>query len=136
MCSTECEELVQKHHDEFLLMTIIAIRAKRTLSTSQKGLQIGEALISHTSSGLTRKRYRISLRKLIQKQFVAIRRASKGTIAKLLNTKIYDINPEGEGPSKGPSGGPSQCLSPYTFKKYKRKSALKSQKEEYSKKFD
>jgi hypothetical protein len=111
--SPEMFDMVVNHPKCFLLLTLIAARARYSGSSSLNGLQIGEARIGDFKKcGLTRKEYRTALDKLEAWHFVATKRANKGTIAKLLDNPIYEyeFNPKGQQnghqrASKGPAEG-------------------------------
>src|SRR5574338_783773 len=88
----------------FLLLQLVAERARRTLN-DPSGLQIGEAYIGdHKSFGATRQQYRTALKHLVDKQFLQIiencrtRKKSTtgsttiGTKVKLIDNTIWDIN--------------------------------------------
>ena len=84
-----------RHPREFALLSLIAYRAKRTSSFSAMGLEPGEALIGdHTAAGLTRRQYRTAIQNLSKWGFSTFKPTNKGTIARLTNSNIYDINPE------------------------------------------
>jgi hypothetical protein len=77
----------------FTLLSLIAYRARRTSNFSSDNLEIGEALIGdHKSAGLTRQEYRSALFWLKTRQFITTRATNKGTIAKLINTDVFDPN--------------------------------------------
>ena len=79
-------------HREFFLLSVIAMRARRTPDAVYK-LAVGEALIGDWASyGMTRQNYRTALANLKEWGLVTIRTTRKGTIAKLSNTEVYDIN--------------------------------------------
>lgn len=77
----------------FALLTIVAIRARRTDIFNINNLKPGEALIGdYASCGLTRQQYRTALSKLKKWKFITTKATNKGTIATLVDTRIYDIN--------------------------------------------
>lgn len=79
----------------FVLATVIAYRARRTDSFNVHGLDVGEALIGdHASYGLTRQQYRGAMQRLKKWQIATFRSTNKGTIAKLADSSVYDINVE------------------------------------------
>ncbi len=89
------------YHNEFILLTIIALRARRTQS-KVADLQIGQALIGdYENYGLTEKKYRTAKKNLEKWGLVAFKGTSKGTIATLIESSIYDINIELAGEQKG-----------------------------------
>jgi hypothetical protein len=86
----------------YTLLSLIAYRARRSEGFDVHGLEPGEALIGdHESVGMTRKQYRVRLNRLVCGGFVAIRRADRGTIAKVLDTRIFDINADEGGHQNG-----------------------------------
>ena len=101
--SEETAELLREPN-AFALLTIIALRAKRTISFSIHNLQTGQALIGdYFNYGLTRQQYRTALQKLEKWGFVTINTTSKGTITTLINKRIYDINQDDEQPIDQPT---------------------------------
>jgi hypothetical protein len=87
-------ELIEKHPKAFLLLSQIALRARRT-SSKVSGLEPGEALIGDfKKAGLTQQEYRTAKIILNKLGFATFRTTNRGTIAKLLDTSIFDINIE------------------------------------------
>lgn len=79
------------------LVTQIAQRARRVNGFNADGLGIGEAMLGdYANIGLTRQEYRTALKKIEKLGIATIRTTNKGTIGKLTNTSIYDINIEGD----------------------------------------
>ena len=77
----------------FMLLTQIARRARRMDSFSVDNLEPGEALIGDYSEiGLTYQQYRSAKERLKKYGLATFKPTNKGTIAKLVNTNIYDIN--------------------------------------------
>jgi hypothetical protein len=94
--SRKTNELI-KDRNAFALLAQIALRAKRTNDFSVHGLEIGEALIGdYKSIGLTERKYRTAKAKLREWGFVTTKATNKGTIAKLINSEVFDINEEAE----------------------------------------
>jgi len=87
-------DLLENDPKAFLLLTHIALRARRNvLAYSPIPLDINQALIGdHEKIGLTRQEYRTALKRLVQYGLIRFKTFNKGTVATLLNTKIYDIN--------------------------------------------
>jgi len=76
------------------LLSIIAFRASRTGSTVY-GLEPGEAFVGdYKNLKLTRSKYRTALKKLEKRGFITTRTTNRGTIAKLVDSEVYDINIE------------------------------------------
>jgi len=79
----------------FTLLTVIAQRAKRTGTLDVHGLELGEAMLGdHRNYGMSRQQYRATIKRLKKYQLATFRTTNKGTIAKLTDTRIYDINIE------------------------------------------
>lgn len=115
----QTEELMKKPN-EFMLLTLIAYRARRTLDPDD-GLEIGEALVGdYKACGLTERKYRTAKKHLKATGKVTFKATNKGTVAKLINSDIYDINTE---ESDGQSDRPSA-----TKKKLKNSSPKKKSK--------
>lgn len=90
--SHETFELL-KDPTAFILLTTIALRARRTDEFNIHDLRSGEALVGdHDRCGLTRRQYRTAMRRLARWGFAAFRPTTRGTIATLCDTSIYDIN--------------------------------------------
>jgi len=84
---------ILKDPDAFVLLTQIATRAKRNETFNIHGLEQGEALIGdYRNCGLTERRYRTSKHKLEKWGKATFRATNKGTIAKLTDASIYDLN--------------------------------------------
>ncbi len=88
----EIEELAKDHHC-FMLMWQIAYRARRNNEFSTDNLKIREALVGDCKNiGLTRRQYRTCLNRLTDWGFVTIKTTNKGTIATIVDKRLYDIN--------------------------------------------
>lgn len=98
--------LMANHPNAYLLLNLVALRAQRT-PNSPSGLIIGEALIGdYESIGATRGQYRAALKVLIRMKYLTISETCRtrkkattatttvGTKVRLLNSDIWDINPE------------------------------------------
>ncbi len=86
------EELLQKP-DCFTLLTQIALRAKRSDDFNLHNLKIGESFIGdYQRAGLTEQRYRTAKNNLAKWGFATFKATNKGTVAKLTDTRVYDIN--------------------------------------------
>ncbi len=77
------------------VLNVIARRARRT-PDPLNGLQIGECFVGHKGLGLSEQQYRTVKKNLTKWGFVEFKKAERvtdrGTVAKLLNTDVYDIN--------------------------------------------
>ncbi len=77
----------------FVLLAIIARRAKRTDKYNRNNLQAGEALIGdYKNYGMSEQNYRTAKSQLTRAKFITVKVTNKGTIAKLINTDVFDIN--------------------------------------------
>jgi len=98
--------LIKRSNFAFILLCIIASRARRT-SNNTDGLEIGEAYLGDWESyGMTRQNYRTALKVLISSNFIKISETNRtrkksttgttteGTKVKLLNSEVWDINSE------------------------------------------
>ena len=94
-CGEETTELLRQHPNAFLLLTQIAIRAKWKDCPITK-LRAGQAFIGDwREAGLhSEKAYRHAKKTLIDCQLAAFRGASKGTVATLVNAKVFSISNE------------------------------------------
>jgi len=79
------------------LLSVVAYRARRTNTTlNPHGLQLGEALIGdYRSYGMTCRNYRTAKQQLEKWDLATFKATNKGTIAKLADTSVYDINING-----------------------------------------
>jgi len=77
----------------FILLTVIALRARRTDEFNIHNLRSGEALIGdYAKYGLTRRQYRTAMKRLGQWGLAAFKPTTHGTVAALSDTRVYDIN--------------------------------------------
>lgn len=91
--SKNAEEMLRRRPTAFLLLFLIAQRARRTIDSNFDNLQIGEAKIGdYESYGATEQIYRSDKIFLEKFNFATFRGTDKGTIAKLIDTSIFDIN--------------------------------------------
>jgi len=90
--TTETLELL-KDPNAFTLLTVIALRARRTDAFNTHNLKPGEALLGdHASYGLTRQQYRSARRRLDRWGLAAFKPTVGGTVARLLHDQVYDVN--------------------------------------------
>ena len=95
MRNPELIEMITNHPSTFLLLCVIAFRARRSVS-KVKGLEKGEALIGdYKNYGLTEQNYRTAKKNLEKWKILTYRVTGRGTIAKLVDTTFVDINMEG-----------------------------------------
>ncbi len=126
--SKESNFFLEHHPNAFLLLALIATRARR-ISGNPDGLEIGEARIGdYSKCGIeSRKKYRTALELLIKKKIIekvetcrtrqksATGTTTVGTKVKLLRSDIWDINSEDSnhrlghrGATEGPPMGHEQ----------------------------
>jgi len=90
--SEKFREIIMIRPTAFVLLATIAERARRTDSTIG-GLTAGEALVGdYKSYGVSRQNYRSDLKFLEKSKILTIKVTNKGTIAKLIDDSIFDIN--------------------------------------------
>lgn len=95
--SQEVEELAVGHPKAFVLLTIVAFRAKRRLGFNRHNLAPGEALVGdHDRCGLTMREYRTAKEVLHKSGFATFKSTNRGTVATLVNTRVFDINVESD----------------------------------------
>ncbi len=87
------------------VLNVIARRARRT-PDPLNGLQIGECFVGHKGLGLSEQQYRTVKKNLQKWGLVEFKKAERvtdrGTVAKLLDSKVYDIN------ETDPNGRPTE----------------------------
>jgi len=92
---TEEADFLDDHPIANHVLNVIARRARRTPCKLNK-LEIGECFIGHKGLGITERQYRTAKKQLSQWGLAEFKRGRKatdrGTVAKLLNSKVYDIN--------------------------------------------
>lgn len=86
-------EHLKRHPNEFHLLTIIAIYARRTDQRTGLMLKKGEALIGDWASyGFSEQNYRTAKKNLEAWGFSTFKPTPRGTIATISDSTIYDIN--------------------------------------------
>jgi len=79
----------------FTLASVIAYRAQRTNAFNIHGLEPGEALLGdYDKYGMTQSHYRTAKKKLQKWGIATFQATSRGTIARLVDDTVYDINRE------------------------------------------
>jgi len=116
----------------FALLTVIALRARRTDQFNIHNLRTGEALLGdHGRYGMTRQEYRGAQRRLSRWGLARFRATTNGTVATLVGDRIYDINPMPEEPPKSrprTAKGPARNHRAATNKKGKKEKKEKKEK--------
>ena len=92
MRTRETEELL-KLPSAFLLLAQIAMRARRNGDFNADGLKSGEAKVGDFKAiGLTQGKYRRAKKKLEEARFATFQPTNGGTVARLSDSRIWDIN--------------------------------------------
>lgn len=94
--SEELDELLKRYPNAFLLLTMIALRARREIETNSiNGVKQCEALIGdYRNIGMSERGYRTAKSRLAKCGIVTFKATNRGTIAKLVDKRFYDINEE------------------------------------------
>ncbi len=93
--SQEFYELIMQRPSAFVLLAIIADRALKAPLVIPNGRDVGEAFIGdYEKYGATQQSYRTDKKILEKFGLVTFRPTSKGTIAKIVNSSIFDISRE------------------------------------------
>lgn len=102
--SEDALALIRHYAPAFTLAAVIAHRARwRNDGFNPHGLQFGEAYLGDFESyGMTERAYRTAKKILADWHFAAFKPTNKGTIAKLVDTRLFRINPpKGDGQNAG-----------------------------------
>ena len=93
---SDVELLIKNAPNAFLLLTQIALRARRVSDEcNYTNLKQREAMVGdYTSCGLTERKYRTAKLILQRRGFATFKATSKGTVATLCDSRVYDINAE------------------------------------------
>lgn len=91
--SEETLALATNDPNAFTLLSLIALRARRTDIYNKHNLKVGEALIGdYATLGMKRGQYREATKRLTKHGFITTKATNKGTIATLCDARVYDIN--------------------------------------------
>ena len=86
-------EILNRNSNAFILLYFIAMRAWRGPGRSPRDCDMGEALIGdYSKMGMTQQNYRTAKKHLEKMGFITTKSTTKGTVAKLVNTEIFDPN--------------------------------------------
>lgn len=86
------EELLKYPH-AYALLTLIALRAKRANDIGFNNLEIGKCYIGDCKTiGASPRQYRTAKKRLSICGLATFKGTNKGTIAKLTNTRVFDVN--------------------------------------------
>ncbi len=87
-------ELLKANPNALALLYLVAHRARWREGFNVYALKPGQALIGdHENAGLTRQQYRTALKLLTNHDFLTIKPTTKGTVATLINTEVFDVLP-------------------------------------------
>lgn len=93
MRSQDALELLGANPNAFILLYQIAYRAQRTAGWNKHHLKPGEAFIGdHDEIGLTRQKYRTAKKILADGHFATFKATNRGTIATLIDSRVFHIN--------------------------------------------
>lgn len=98
--------LLERYPNAFLLLTQIGLRAWwKKDEKSPVGLEYGQAFIGdYRSIGLTEKGYRVAKRRLAKGGLVSFVGANKGTVATLIDSRVYSLSKQLEGEPRADKG--------------------------------
>lgn len=86
------EMLIRRNYHAFILLYFISQRARRTPDPIN-GLEIGEAMMGDFETyGMSKQNYRTAKAILEECNLVTLKPTPKGTIIKIIDTSIFDIN--------------------------------------------
>ena len=93
--SNEFRYLMKHQPNAFVLLCLIASRARYHDEKGDDSLQINEAYIGdHDSCGLTRGEYRTAIKVLEAREHIITRRVRRGFIAKLISNDVFEATNE------------------------------------------
>lgn len=94
MRSREARELVEAHPRAFLLAYMIAYRAQFREGFNRHSLKIGEAMLGDWKAcGMSQQQYRTAKAVLQKHAFATFRVTNRGTIGKLIDTRLFSVSP-------------------------------------------
>lgn len=90
--SDEAMELIRANKNAFILLYVIAARARWRDGFNAHGLTQGESFIGdHDAYGLTEREYRTAKALLEKHGFATFKPTNKGTVATIENPTVFDI---------------------------------------------
>lgn len=93
--SPEFDALIKKRPTAFVLLAIIAKRARKVPLKVDDGYEVGEAFIGdYKEYGATQQSYRTDKKCLENFKLVTFKTTNRGTVAKIVNSSIFDISRE------------------------------------------
>jgi len=103
-------ELLEGDPRAFLVLTLLAYRAKWSDGFNVRGLAHGEGLVGAGDAkrvGLTREQFRGALKRLQRYKLITTRGTNRGTIVRLISSSIYDLSPPPGRRAEDPAGEPA-----------------------------
>lgn len=92
--SDEVMELILASRNAFILAYIIAYRARWKDGFNRHGLDQGEAMLGDFEAyGMTEQEYRTAKAQLAEWNFATFKATGKGTVAKLIDTRLFSLLP-------------------------------------------
>jgi hypothetical protein len=105
MRTEDALELLRKSPNSFLLAYQIAYRARWKQSLNIDNLQPGEAMLGdHKNCGLSAREYRTARKNLAKWQIATFRRTNRGTIGRLMDTRLFSVLNEPSDQQSGNQG--------------------------------
>ncbi|MGO9586308.1 MAG: hypothetical protein ACLP2Y_08940 [Limisphaerales bacterium] len=84
--------MIRSNPNAYTLAAVIAYRARWSEGFNADGVGLGEAMIGDFASyGMTRQEYRTALAQLIKWRFATTRATNDGTIARLMDKRLFEI---------------------------------------------
>jgi hypothetical protein len=140
MRTPETVELMRDTSAMALLMQI-AYRARREAGeVFENGraihLETGEAFVGDCASiGLSEQNYRSAKKRLADRQFATFRATNKGTVARLVNSRVFDINADEptDSPTVKQRTNNGQTTTNKNYKNYKKEKKVERERPPFQK---
>ena len=85
-------ELIRANPNAFVLLYVMAHRARWSSGFNAEGLEPGESLLGDFESyGMTMREYRTAKQNLEKWKFATFKTTNKGTVGKIINTRVFSI---------------------------------------------
>jgi hypothetical protein len=92
--SADALELIRANPNAYTLAAVIAYRARYRKGFDADGLGLGDAMLGdYENCGMTRQQHRTALAQLVKWKFATAKATNKGTIARLIDTRLFEIIP-------------------------------------------
>jgi hypothetical protein len=94
MRSADALELIRANPNALVLAYLIGTRARYREGFNADGLGLGDAMLGdYENCGMTRQQHRTALAQLVKWKFATTRATTKGTIARLIDTRLFEVIP-------------------------------------------